>query len=245
LLLRTAPDRLLFELKKIHYLRALRAFIPPDRQVLDLIVRPGDHVLDLGANVGWYTKALSGMVGPAGRVYSVEPVPDTFALLSFCVRRLRLDNVELINCAVSDRTGTAVMEVPLYHSGGENFYQARLVSAEDTSPAAGPLRTLTVRVRSVDSMFLELPGRLSFVKIDVEGHEWAAIAGSRRTLERHHPALFLEVTTDPDRGDTEAHQLFAYLRSAGYQPFWSDERGLIFLTASHVALLAKANVTVQ
>ena len=124
------------------------------------------------------------------------------------------DNVELINCAVSDRTGTAVMEVPHYQSGGENFYQAHLVSPEEERAVGLPLRTLTVRLRSVDSLFLELPGRLTFVKIDVEGHEWAAVAGGRRTLERHHPALFLEVTTDPDRPETEAHRLFAYLRSA-------------------------------
>lgn len=42
---------------------------------------PGDWALDIGANVGHYTKRMSDLAGPEGRVIAFEPVPDTFAVL--------------------------------------------------------------------------------------------------------------------------------------------------------------------
>ena len=55
-------------------------------------------------------------------MHSFEPVPATFALLSYCTRRLRLRNVVLHNCAASRADGSAVMTVPHYPAGGENYH---------------------------------------------------------------------------------------------------------------------------
>ena len=62
----------------------------------------------------------------AGRRHSIEPIPVTFEILRANVRRLRLSNVVLMNCAISDVNGFATMEIPLWEAGGENLYMQRL-----------------------------------------------------------------------------------------------------------------------
>ena len=93
----------------------------PDLKVVEHLIKPGDSVVDIGANTGLYTKRMSELVGRDGRVFSIEPVPLTFDILGFNVGKLGLTNVELINCAISDTNGSVIVEVPLYESGEENF----------------------------------------------------------------------------------------------------------------------------
>ena len=83
--LRYLPEPLLQSIKARHYARMLRSFTidqEPDLKLVQHLVKPGDTVLDVGANFGVYTRVLSQLVGPAGRVISVEPVPQTFSILS-------------------------------------------------------------------------------------------------------------------------------------------------------------------
>jgi len=108
------PDVLLQPLKRVRYLNTVRSFWSPEADVMVALIEGGDYVLDIGAYVGWYTRVLSEAVGPNGLVHSFEPIPDTFRLLSFCVRRLRLRNVTLFNCAASRINAKAVMKVPRY-----------------------------------------------------------------------------------------------------------------------------------
>ncbi|MBI2216457.1 MAG: FkbM family methyltransferase [Candidatus Rokubacteria bacterium] len=241
------PDRALLAVKKRHYVRAVRDFSPPEAPVLQALVQRGDHVLDVGANVGWYTKLLSELVGPGGRVFSAEPVPPTFELLSFCVRSLRLDNVELVDCALSDGAGWATMEVPRYADGGENYYEAELV--EDRQAASGSdLRRFRVRRDAIDSRFggCRAP---AFIKIDVEGHECAVLRGGRGLICRARPALFVEVIGDLDDAHSESRATATCLAAEGYRPYWFDgarlrrreagdpPRNYFFLTGLHLARL--------
>ena len=53
--------------------------------IIKHLVSPGDIVLDIGANIGTYAKYLSGLVGQSGKVNSVEPVPQTYAILCYGV----------------------------------------------------------------------------------------------------------------------------------------------------------------
>jgi FkbM family methyltransferase len=251
LALSIAPDRALWRAKRLHYLRSLRRFDVAERPILRALISPGDHVLDLGANVGWYTKTLSELVGPSGHVYSVEPVPPTFELLSHCVRRLHLHNVTLFDCAVSDRAGAAVMEVPLYDSGGENFYQARLIGRKEWTSG---LRTFTVPLRSADSLFLGLPKGPSFIKVDVEGHELTVLRGAQGIIRHSRPAMYVEVTSDPDQPTGPAAALLGDLGREGYVPYWFDGGDLVrrrpghrsvnyfFLMARHLAALEQAGI---
>jgi 23S rRNA U2552 (ribose-2'-O)-methylase RlmE/FtsJ len=77
LIRRTLPVKVLQFVKKIHYSRLLRSFSEKDEidfKVIKYIVNLGDYVVDIGANIGVYTKYLSERVGSLGRVYSIEPI---------------------------------------------------------------------------------------------------------------------------------------------------------------------------
>ncbi len=251
--LRFAPDAALLWLKRARYLGAVRSFWSPEAAVMVSLVGPGDHVLDIGAHAGWYTRVLSEAVGPGGRVYSLEPIPDTFALLSFCVRRLELGNVTLFNCAASREDGTAVMTVPEYPTGGENFYRASLLA-----PAEGSVRRrrVPVEIRAVDSL-LPAPARpIAFVKCDVEGHEAEVLAGAARRIAHDRPALCIEVSGDPDAVGSGSHGLVASLARWDYAPYWLDAGRLIarrpgdhsvnyfVLNTSHLGRLAAHGVAI-
>ena len=245
--LRLLPDAVLLPIKRARYLAVVRSFRSPEAEVMAALVRPGDHVLDIGANAGWYTRVLSEAVGPEGRVYSLEPIPLTFGHLAFCVRRLRLANVTLLNCAASREAGSAVMTVPSYPTGGENFYRASL-GPDRAGP--GSARQFTVELRTVDSLCASAPRPITFIKCDVEGHEADVLEGAARTLERDRPALCVEVSGDPDSPGSAADWIFVNLARLGYVGY-RLEAGLLvtrqpgdravnyfFLTGSHREHLA-------
>lgn len=247
LALRYLPDLLLQKLKKIHYAKALRAAAEngePDLKVVRHLVGAGSHVIDIGANFGLYTKFLSELVDVTGRVYSIEPVALTYEILTSNLKRLKLRNVEPFNMAISDDDGTKSMEVPLYASGGENFYEARIVK----SSSAAPNRAVEVPSRALDSLFGHLRN-IDFVKCDVEGHELACLRGARMILRKNKPAWLIEVSGNPDDSRSPAAELFRLLTSNGYMAMWFDglhlrqrERGerslnYFFLTRRHLRLI--------
>lgn len=246
--LRRLPDRWLAALKARHYLRMVKNFNvddEPDMKVLPLLVPMGTIAVDLGANVGVYTKLLSELVGSSGCVLSVEPVPETFALLRENVRGLGLGNVVVIDAAVSDAIGAATMRVPEYPSGGFNFYESQIVAVGTAASAATRERLVRVRTVTLD-VLVEERSPVSFVKCDVEGHESRVITGSIALIRDQHPAWLIEISEDPDTTGTSAATLFDYLAASGYSPLFFDGTHLrnrrrgdrstnyFFLTADHI-----------
>src|SRR5580658_6455013 len=118
------PRPLLVAAKKRYYAALLENPQTPreaDMEALDQVIRPGDFALDIGAFVGFYAQRLSQLVGTAGEVWAFEPMPETFSVLSYVVRALPLNNVRVLNLALSDSDGEAVMEIPRYRLGGESL----------------------------------------------------------------------------------------------------------------------------
>ena len=76
-----------------------------DAAGLKYLVGPGDFVIDVGAFVGFYSALLSHLVGPSGEVWSIEPMPDTFDILSYNVRTLQLKNVSFSTAHSATRAG--------------------------------------------------------------------------------------------------------------------------------------------
>lgn len=179
------PPRWQKELKRHYFGRQIKKgeFRSGEREflVLEDWVRPGDWVLDIGANVGHYTSRLSALVGKTGRVIAFEPVPDTFEILAANVLRLPLCNVTLVNAAASSATAVLDFEVPKFEMGLDNFYMAHVAAS------GSDLQVLSLAVDS-----LKLPRPVSLAKIDVEGHEMAVLEGMKQLLDRDHPVLIVE-----------------------------------------------------
>jgi FkbM family methyltransferase len=250
---RILPEWLFTRLAQRHYLRVVRSFFAPEAALVGRLVDRGDHVVDLGANVGWYTRILAEAVGSAGRVYSVEPIPRTFRFLEYSVRSLGLTNITLFNCASSDREGTAVMQVPR-ESAAENFYQASIVSVEDVDRR---LRQVEVRVTALDTLLATTAVPITFIKCDVEGHEEHALRGARGTITRCHPAMLVELSADPDEEGSPACDLVRWLEQQGYGVYWLRSDKLVrrmagetsvnyfFLGETHVDRLVRLGTSVE
>jgi len=180
------PHRWQSELKRLHFGRqiARNDFNTSEAEfhLLPQWVSTGDWVLDIGANVGQYTKRMSDLVGAHGRVIAFEPVPATFALLAANAERFEHGNVSLFNAAVSGKLDVLGMDIPRFASGLINYYQAHL-----TEGGQGATRVLTLPVDA-----LQIDRRVSLVKIDAEGHEAQVIDGMQVLLQRWQPTLIVE-----------------------------------------------------
>lgn len=259
-ILKFVPDLVLRYLKAIHYVRHVRMFSETDEldlKVVKYLVRPGDTVVDVGANVGWYTCYLSRLVGERGRVISLEPMPETFWLLSMCVKWYRLSNVMLVNVGASEVEKTAVMEVPSYELGGENFYMAHVV---DENSAGWSEHREKVRLKSLDSLLGTAVSDIKFVKCDVEGHELAVVRGATRLIAVKNAAWLMEVSraSDPDIEGTRSWQIFRQFENHGFTPWWFDgqqqlkqrkrgDRALnyFFLLPAHISTLEQSPLFLQ
>lgn len=155
-------------------------------------IKPGDTVIDVGANVGAYTLAMSRLVGPTGRVISFEPLLANFKLLTQNVAQARCQNVTLVNAAVSDRAATVRMVTPEFR--GET--RAHIGVAGEA--------VLAVALDSWD-----LPP-VALIKIDVEGHELPGLLGARQMLARDRPHLIVE---ENNANDTSVRE---FLTGLGY-----------------------------
>jgi FkbM family methyltransferase len=225
LALRLPPSALRI-LKRRHYLRTIRTTPyehEPDLVLVKSLVKPGDLVLDIGANIGLYTRWLSEWVGGNGQVVSIEPVPETFSFLEHNLAQLALNNTLALECAISDSDRQAVMEIPEYSTGGQNYYQARIVAER----IGHGLQSFFVETRSLDSLIDEVGRYPTFIKCDVEGHELECIRGATRIISEGRPSWLIEVSGDPTEKGSRAGIVFSLLEAAGYSAFRFDGTTLV------------------
>lgn len=199
--------------------------------VMRQLVAPGDTVVDVGANVGFFTLLAAQCVGPTGQVIAFEPEPWASKRL---VHNVGLNNptcVTIRNEAVSDHDGQTEMFVgPAEHRG--------LTSLRPLNKFDGNIAVRTVRL---DQAFPpETCVRL--IKIDVEGAECMALSGMQKLLATARPEIVIEVT---DRFLKEmggsAKALYQFLRDSGYRMYVIDWDGLVPVHHWSVTLPAQFN----
>ena len=182
------PQSFQHELRRLYFRRQIRNdhFFTDEQEygLLATFIRPGDWVIDIGANVGHYTKRMSELVGARGRVIGIEPVPNTFALLAANAQLFAHANVSLLNIAASDRAALVTMQIPKFSEGLQNYYQARLIPDGDG---------LAIFALPIDA--LALPAPIGLVKIDVEGHELPVLRGMSALVKRDRPVLIVETSS--------------------------------------------------
>ncbi|KAB2901364.1 MAG: FkbM family methyltransferase [Dokdonella sp.] len=140
----------------------------------------GATVLDVGANIGYYTALAAHKVGPTGRVFAVEPMDKNLQLIYRTIWHNRFRNVQVLPFAASDAAQLLPMATTARSSNGE-------VLPHDTQRAP----SLFAQACVLDDLLPALD-RLDLVKIDIEGHEPHAWRGLARTLARHRPVVLTE-----------------------------------------------------
>src|SRR5690606_4127661 len=136
--------------------------------------RPGMNVLDVGANIGVHTFLLSQLVGSTGHVTAVEPNSENAPLIILGQLRNNISNITLLPVALDQERGWAHFSPHQGSNGG-------LIAATVVSVSAGA--GTVVPTLQLDDIAGE---RVDLIKIDVEGAEWRALAGSK-VLERDRP----------------------------------------------------------
>lgn len=163
---------------------------PQETALLQWLLRPGMTFVDVGANWGYFSLAAAHMVGPTGRVISVEADPRACRTLRANIARNALDGVAVLEMAASDRAGAMNLQEYEADASDSGSYG---VAATTTVVEGG--RTFTVAARALDDA-LDDAGvdKVDVLKMDIEGGEARALAGLRRRLtERRIDRILLEV----------------------------------------------------
>jgi FkbM family methyltransferase len=177
-------------------------------------IHPGDTVVDVGANHGYYSLLMAEAVGPGGAVIALEPQQKLFALLRRTVLANGLHGViEALQVAASDTEGEGRMSIPFDFSGNGSLRKSYEFLEER-------VRLEDVRCAPIDSIVGDRP--VHFIKIDVEGAEADVIAGMQATL-RNNPLL--QIGIELEAWQPGFLELLAQLQSAGFRPHLANYSG--------------------
>jgi FkbM family methyltransferase len=145
-------------------------------EVLARLIKPGDTVVDAGANVGYMTLLAGVAAGSSGRVLSWEPHPELFAVLQRNVTALRARagaaEIGIRNAALGPEPGRAELILPSYMDANDGVAYI--------GDPAGSGQSMTVTVETVDEVVGD--SRIAVMKLDVEGAELGVLTGARRAL---------------------------------------------------------------
>jgi len=133
------------------------------------IVKEGDTVIDIGANIGYFTVLLAKLVGNKGRVFAFEPDPRNAKLLQRTIERNGWSNVFLEQKAVSSKAGKITL------------YQTHSWAGNSLTPCEA-VSSVEVEVVSIDGVLHEF--NVSFIKMDMDGSEPLAIIGMKKLIRR-------------------------------------------------------------
>ncbi len=134
------------------------------------VVKQGDIVIDIGANIGYFTVLMANLVGPQGKVYAFEPDPRNFSLLQRTIKKNGFTSVIAEQKAISNKTGEFLL------------YQTRSWSSNTLTPTNCVLTT-KIQVITLDT-FLSQEDHIDFVKMDMDGSEPLAIQGMVQLIRR-------------------------------------------------------------
>lgn len=158
-------------------------FEPCSTQIIKQLIKEGDIVLDVGANIGYYSILFSRLVGTYGKVLCFEPTECYWKILKMNLEANRANNVEVFKIGLSNKSQELVIQI-----GGS--------TATLHSPGNRALETKEfINLISLDKFMEEskLP-KIDFIKVDIDGHEPLFFEGAWKTLERYNPTILLEVS---------------------------------------------------
>jgi len=181
------------------------------------LLKPGDFVLDIGANIGAHCLPMADLVGGAGCVYSFEASDHAFArqeaniaLNPRLAPHIRANQALLVSDVSNAKPDGIPSSWPLEPSVGADVHPVHLGKYHSVSGA---------RVMRLDDWLAEeSPGKIDFVKLDVDGYEIDVLRGAKQTFAQHRPLMLMEFMPYifPERGQKFA-DLLALLRAMDYR----------------------------
>ncbi len=190
------------------------------QELLRAHLKPGDCFYDVGAHTGFFSMLAARLVSEAGHVVAVEADPENAGALRGNVSRNEMRQIQLVEAAVWSEEGELVFAQA---SSDSNRTQGHVSATEPSSAGTVRVRACTLDTLVFDSQLR----RPNLVKMDVEGAEWEAFQGARRTFEEAKPKLLCEIHDPARMGDFDVFLAgfgYATERLAPVHPHYSDYR---------------------
>jgi FkbM family methyltransferase len=176
----------------LYFLRKGQLYEPEVTTVFGRVLREGDTVVDVGANVGWFTLLAASLVGPSGKVVACEPGPDNRTKLQANIDASGFTSrVRVVSQPISDRAETVEFHLNADSSGGHALWDPGRWQDNEKSRASP--RSIHMSSASLDELLF--PGReIRLIKIDVEGAEQRVLQGAHAIVtSRRPPFIFAEL----------------------------------------------------
>ena len=197
----------------LHKLLSKRLFEPELALIEPLLEGTTGLCFDVGAHVGEYCYAMERCVN-SSRICAFEPNPETCALL-----RRFFPKIHIENTALSDSEGTAELSIP---RSGKKTYATRGTLEHSESGD----QMIEVPLTTLNAFAARISKPLSFLKIDVEGHERKVIVGGKQTILRDHPIMLIEI--EERHSAQPIAETFKEIEALGYRGFFLNLRAWEF-----------------
>jgi FkbM family methyltransferase len=186
--------------------------------MMSALVWEGKTILDVGANIGFYTISLARQF-PAATIWAFEPVPATFAYLRENLELNAVTNARIFNIGLSDQEGEQIYYFSPCNSVSASA--ARVAEEADTT-------AVVCRVRRLDKFVREHRLQIDFLKCDVEGAEYLVLRGAAETVRRDQPVIVAEMLRKwAAKFHYEPNDIIRFLGALGYRCFTSAGRRLV------------------
>ena len=190
---------------------------PEDVALFKRLLRPGDVVFDVGANVGHHSVVYSKAVGPQGKVYCFEPQRPMFNLVCANLLVNNCLNAYPVRLALGDEPGKLEL-CPVDYTQDLNF---GAVTISKKFQDGGE----TVAIDTLDA-FVEREGvsKVDFIKLDVQTFELFVLKGSVNTLKKHRPRMFVEISPVwmKRMNNYDFREVYRFLADHGYATLDKD-----------------------
>jgi FkbM family methyltransferase len=197
-----------------------------EHRIMRALLKSGDTFIDIGANHGSFSVMASAIVGAQGMVIAFEPQAKLADLVHRSLSTTAKSRFKVHQAGCSDRRGTAQFYVPEAGSGSAGVFQS--------FSGKGQHRKVAIELTALDEVLSpeNVTGSL-FIKLDIEGSEYATLTGARKTIERFKPPILLELNPESSRASGHSpSDLLRLMVELGYENFceideFPDRRELV------------------
>ncbi|MBF0532479.1 MAG: FkbM family methyltransferase [Candidatus Omnitrophica bacterium] len=157
------------------------------------IVKPGFTVLDLGANIGYFSLLAAKLVGEKGKVYSFEPEPRNYGFLRKNLELNGYKQATAFQKAVGEQTGTVKLYICHYDTGHHTIQQYDGIQSYNPQFVAEKKDFVEIEKVRLDDFFKDKLRPVNVIKMDVEGAELLALTGMENLIKANdHLVMFIE-----------------------------------------------------
>lgn len=183
------------------------AYEPNVTKVFQNRLKPGMHVLDIGANIGFFTMLSAALVKQSGSVMAIEPNPENVKLIELSRRANGFENITIVQAGAGRALGLLVLNTA-YSNG---------TTSALSDDAAQLADAVTVPCLRIDDIVPE-DKQIGFIKIDIEGAEYNALLGASNLIRRCHPVIVSEFSPGLMQGISgiDAREYLKFVLAFGY-----------------------------